>query len=190
MKTNLLTCALAGLCCASSTPVFAEGDGWTFAPFRDDGWEPKFTLALTAGYMDVDNSDANGDLVPGAQVSLDCPWFAPPKGTIRQQFNYNYYHDGDLKIRSYEINPRYYLDINPSTRVGFGPGFGYVVADQDGGEHKGMWSYQLGADVEYRDDGLFYGFGVRYQGTEKETLGPDDEGADNWLAQFKVGVNF
>ncbi|MGM0554615.1 MAG: hypothetical protein ACQETK_12760 [Pseudomonadota bacterium] len=177
MKNVLATAALfAGLI------TTAHADGWTMKPYQQADWSPEFTLAATAGPMDADISGLGTDTALGAQLSLNCPWFTPPKGNIRQQFNYNTFDNDGVKISTIEMNPRWY-GSSGNISYGAGPGLGYVRVNPDDGPSDSMWAFQLGGDVEYRHGALFAGVGVRYQFTS----GGD---ADNLLGQVKLGVNF
>lgn len=165
-------------------------EGWKMFPFRDAEWSPDFTLALSYGVMDPDTNLGDSDPAVGVQFSLNCPWFTPPQGMIRQQFNYNRFDEGLLEISTLEMNPRYYFGEGNLT-FGVGPGVGYVWVDRDGFGTEGLWAFQLGADLEYRQDRLFLGLSSRYQFTEGKTIGTSNErGMDNWLTTVKVGVNF
>jgi len=189
MKKQLLPLGL--LVAMASATVFAEqGKGWTLGPAFEDGWDPEFTVAATANHMDTDITGVDSDTSAGLQISLNCPWFQPPSGLIRQQFNINKFDKDGIELTTFELNPRYYVNMSPALMVGFGPGFGYMWADADAGEDNNMWTLQLGGDVEYRQGALFLGAGARYQFTQDEELGIDNKGADNWLVQLKVGVNF
>ncbi|RMD69952.1 MAG: hypothetical protein D6819_05535 [Gammaproteobacteria bacterium] len=176
--------------CFLSASALAEGRGWVFFPAFKEGWNPHFTFAATAGYMDPDSSLGDADTTWGLQLSLDCPWFMPPKGAIRQVFNYNAYEDGKLTLQTIEMNPRYFMTITPGLILGIGPGIGYVIADADVGRDANMWALQVGADLEYRYEHLFLGLSARYQHTQQERVGIDDEGADNWLTLLKAGITF
>jgi hypothetical protein len=179
----------AALLAAAIAPGSAHAEGWNLFPFLDEGWSPDFTLAATGGLMTPDIDGVDTDTAVGAQLSLTCPWFAPPSGEIRQQFNYTRYDEGNLEIRSLELNPHYYIGEGNLT-FGFGPGVGYVWVEPDGGKETTLWAAQFSADVEYRRGMLFVGAGTRYQLTEDLHLGGSERGANNWLHQVKVGVNF
>jgi hypothetical protein len=174
-----------------AVPVFAEEEsGWVIGPAFEEGWKPEFTLALAANYIEPDISGIDGDSSLGLQLSLNCPWFQPPSGVIRQQFNINQFDKGGIKLTTFEINPRYYVETSPNFRVGFGPGFGYMWTDANVGAEEGMWTLQLGGDLEYGQGALFLGAGARYQFTQNKDLGIGNDGADTWLVQLKAGVNF
>jgi len=165
-------------------------EGWQTFPFMDAEWSPDFTLALSYGIMAPDTNPDNSDPALGLQFSLNCPWFTPPQGMIRQQFNYNRFDEGLLEIATLEMNPRYYFG-NGNLTFGVGPGVGYVWVDRDGFGSEGLWAFQLGADLEYRQGRLFLGLGSRYQFTQDKMIGTsNDSGMDNWLTTAKVGVNF
>ena len=89
-----------------SATVSMAAEGWRALPFRDAEWSPDFTLALSYGSMDPDTSLGSSDPALGLQFSLNCPWFTPPQGMIRQQFNYNRFDEGQLEISTLEMNPR------------------------------------------------------------------------------------
>ena len=174
-----------------AAPVFAEEEsGWVFGPAFKEGWNADFTLALAANYIDPDISGVDGDSSLGLQVSLNCPWFQPPSGLIRQQFNLNQFDKEGIKLTTFEINPRYFVEMSPSVMLGVGPGFGYMWTDADVGEAENMWTLQLGGDLEYRQGALFLGAGARYMFTQDKNIGLNNDGADNWLVQLKAGVNF
>lgn len=175
---HTLTCGL--LFAVLAAP--AQAEGWKMLPFKEPGWSPEFTLSVNTGPMDFDVDGVDTDNATGLQLSLNCPWFSPPAGNIRQQFNYNTFdHDG-VKVTTFEMNPHWYTGKGGLT-FGAGPGIGYVWVDPDSGSDDSMWALQLSADVEYRTGALFIGAGTRYQFTENGD-------ADNLLTQVKVGVNF
>ncbi|MGD8590659.1 MAG: hypothetical protein PVG22_17700 [Chromatiales bacterium] len=183
--------ALSLLASLFATPVLAEDEsGWVLGPAFKEGWEADFTLALTANYIDPDISNVDGDGGVGMQVSLNCPWFQPPSGVIRQQFNLNQFDNDGIEFTTFEINPRYFVEMSPSVMLGVGPGFGYMWTDADVGKSDDMWTLQLGGDIEYRQGAFYLGAGARYMWTQDKDIGLTSDGADNWLAQLKMGVNF
>ena len=185
MKTRMSALTLFSAV-ALSGPAMAEG--WVLGPAFKDGWKPEFTLAAVGGSMDADH--AGSDLYGGLEFSLNCPWFQPPKGVIRQQFNIGAYDDDGMEVTSFEINPNYFMALSPKWSLGVGPGIGYVRASYMDGSTEGLWSVQASANLNYRSGPLFMGVGARYQNTEDETLAPGIKGADNWLVSAKVGINF
>jgi hypothetical protein len=173
-----------------STLAFSGGalaEGWTFGPAFKDGWKPEFTVAGVGGALNPDH--AGTGLYKGAEISLNCPWFQPPAGAIRQQFNIgSFKHDG-MSLTSIEMNPNYFVSIGNGWTVGAGPGIGFVRGYRDGRE-AAMSSVQVSANVNYRSGPLFFGAGVRYQDTRNKEIAAGQYGADNWLVSAKVGINF
>ena len=165
----------------------AMADGWTMFPVSKDGWKPEVTLAAVVGSMDVKNIGSAE--YQGAELSLNCPWFQPPAGAIRQQFNIGTYNNGNASLTSFEMNPHYYVSVAPGWTIGAGPGIGYVhgyVGDKDAD----MSSIQVSASANYRNGHFFAGAGARYQDTLNKEIVPGVKGMDNWLISAKVGINF
>jgi hypothetical protein len=185
MKTKLSALAFFSAAVLSGS---ALAEGWVVGPVFKDGWKPEFTLAAVGGSMDVDH--AGSDLYTGVEFSLNCPWFQPPKGVIRQQFNIGTYDDSGMEVTSFEMNPNYFMTIAPGLTFGIGPGVGYARASYLNGPTEGLWSVQASANLNYRSGALFMGAGARYQDTRDKTLAPGVKGADNWLISAKVGFNF
>lgn len=194
MKTITQNISLLVLLSCTSTNLFAEtSDEWKLLPvFNDSQWKPDFALSATAGYMDIDGSVGSGGETYGMQLAFNCPVFTPPgEGVVLQQFDVNHYDNGNLELTTFEINPRYFVPVAEGLKIGVGPGIGYMWTDYNGGKDPNMWTAQLGVDVEYRKGSLYAGFGTRYQWTENETIGPNqNEGVDNLLTSIKVGINF
>ena len=192
LKSKIL-CTLF-LCTLSSTAVAekltSDSGEWVMGPAFKPDWKPHFTVAATAGYLDPDINGVSGSSSPGIQLSLNCPWFSPPSGAIRQQFNYNTFDSDGQKLKSLEMNPRYFISASPSILIGFGPGLGYVWTESDPGKDQNVWAFQLGADIEYRYKHLYLGLGTRYQWTQDKELGLANKGADNLLTTAKIGINF
>jgi hypothetical protein len=46
----------------------------------------------------MDVKDLGAATYQGLEFSLDCPWFQPPKGTLRQQFNYGTYSKDNVSL--------------------------------------------------------------------------------------------
>jgi hypothetical protein len=185
MKTKLSAVTLLAAVAFSGS---AMAEGWVMGPVFKDGWDPEFTLAAVGGSMDVDH--ASSDPYTGVEFSLNCPWFQPPKGAIRQQFNIGTFDDGRMDVTSYEMNPNYFMTIAPGLTFGIGPGVGYARASYLNGRTEGLWSVQASANLNYRSGALFMGAGARYQDTRDKTLAAGIRGADNWLVSAKIGVNF
>jgi hypothetical protein len=170
---------------ALSGPVLA--DGWTMFQFKNDGWKPEMTLALAVGSMDVKNIGTAE--YQGAELSLNCPWFQPPAGSIRQQFNIGTYENGNASLTSFEMNPTYYVSVAPGWTIGAGPGIGYING-YVGNKQADMSSIQVSASVNYRNGHFFAGAGARYQDSLDKEIVPGVKGMDNWLLSAKVGINF
>jgi len=185
MKARLAAITLFSAAAVSGA---ALAEAWVLGPAFKDGWKPEFTLAAVGGVMDADH--AGSDLYAGVEFSLNCPWFQPPKGVIRQQFNIGTYDDNGLEITSYEMNPNYFMTLSPNLTLGIGPGIGYARASYKDGPTEGLWSVQASANLNYRSGPLFLGAGARYQDTQDDTLAPGVKGADNWLINAKAGINF
>jgi len=175
----------------SSSAYAEEGKGWTIAPFLEDDFDPHFTVAATTGTMNLKLPGADTASVNGLMLSLNCPWFQPPTGTIRQVFNYNVYDDGNYEVKTFEMNPRYFVAVSPSIQLGVGPGIGYMWIDSDVGNDAEMWTFQVGADLDYRNKNLFLGLGARYMITEEDNVGTvGNQDADNVVVQLRAGLNF
>ena len=177
----------------SGAALAEEEKGWTVLPYQHEDFTPGFTLAVASGVMDPNVSgDFDSGVMNGLVLSLNCPWFQPPTGVIRQVFNYNVYDEDDLKIKTFEMNPRYFVPISPSLQVGFGPGVGYVTVAPKNSAEAHMLSFQIGADIDYRNGPLFAGVAARYMITQEASFAGSAEtrDVDNMLVQFRVGYNF
>ncbi len=163
---------------------------WTTFPFQDPNWDPEFTVALTTGSFDPTDSAYDTETANGLQVSLNCPWFGPPRGSLRQQFNYNVVDATGGSVRTLELNPHWFTTAG-DLRWGFGPGLGYMWVDPDVGSDESVWTAQLNLSVEYRSGALFLGAGTRYQLTEeKDLFGAGKTSLDNVLTTIRIGMNF
>jgi hypothetical protein len=185
MKKQLCTLALFPILALAGS---AMADGWTLGPAFKDGWKPEFTLAAVGGSLNADDTDSG--TYAGVEFSLNCPWFQPPKGVIRQQFNIGRYDNDGLEMTSFEMNPNYFMTLAPNWTLGVGPGIGYARASYNNGDTEGLWSIQASVNLNYRNGHLFAGLGARYQDTQDKDLAPGVEGADNWLLSAKLGYNF
>lgn len=185
MKNKLSAVALFSMLTVSGSTL---ADGWILAPAFKDGWDPEFTVAAVGGSMDTD--DTGSGFYKGVEFSLNCPWFQPPKGKIRQQFNIGRYDNDGLEMTSFEMNPNYFFTLSPNWSLGVGPGVGYARASYNNGSTEGLWSIQASVNLNYRNGPLFAGVGARYQDTRDKQLAPGVEGADNWLLSAKIGFNF
>lgn len=184
MNRKLTAIAFLSTLAVSSS---ALADGWSMFPFKQDGWKPEFTLAAVVGSMNPDNGGTG--TYTGAELSLNCPWFQPPTGTIRQQFNLGTFDHNGMSLTSFEMNPNYYVSIGNGWTLGAGPGIGFVRGYLNGKE-AAMSSIQGSANLNYRNGHFFAGVGARYQDTRNKELAAGKSGADNWLVSAKVGINF
>ncbi|MEI7841502.1 MAG: hypothetical protein WCI39_00600 [Gallionellaceae bacterium] len=183
MKRSLSTLAVISTLAISGS---ALADGWKTLPFLDAGWKPNFTLAATVGSMDI--KDVGAATSQGLELSLDCPWFQPPQGALRQQFNYSTYKKDNISLNIWEMNPHYYITVAEGWTVGFGPGVGYVQGTVGSYEAK-LPSIQFSADVNYRKGHYFAGVGARVQNARNDQIGTLT-GLDNSLLNVKLGYNF
>ncbi len=170
----------------------AEESGWVLFPFLKDGWKTNFTVAASSGRLNPAGNLGNTGTYSGLEVSLDCPWFSPPKGRLRQQFWLGTFDNGAVKFTSFELNPRWYVALSESKKweFGIGPGFGYMNADTSLSKGIEMATFQVGADLNYRNGAFFFGVGARYQDTRDKQILPNHYGADNSLVVAKIGLNF
>jgi len=194
MKKQILFAAIFAISGTlfSGTALAEEEKGWTVLPYQNDDFDPHFNVALATSIMATKVSGASSGAINGVVLSLNCPWFQPPMGTIRQVFNYNIYDEDNLKIKTFEMNPRYFIPVSPSVQVGFGPGVGYVtIAPKDSAEAH-VLSFQIGADLDYRNKNLFAGISARYMMTQEDKFGgsTDESDVDNLAIQMRVGYNF
>lgn len=193
MKKQILFAVIFAISGAlfSGTVLAEDKEGWVVLPYQNDDFDPHFTVALATGIMDPNVTGASSGAINGLVLSLNCPWFQPPTGTIRQVFNYNIYDEDNLEIKTFEMNPRYFIPISPSVQVGFGPGVGYVtIAPKDNAEAH-VLSFQVGADLDYRNKNLFAGLSARYMMTQEAKFGGMSENdVDNLAIQLRVGYNF
>lgn len=184
MKHRLFTLATLSTLLFSSS---AFADGWKILPFQEADWKANFTLAATAGSMDV--REVGAATAQGLEFSLDCPWFQPPKGLLRQQFNYTSYKKDNISLDVWEMNPHYYMTVAEGWTVGFGPGVGYIQGTVGSYEAK-LPSIQFSADVNYRKGHYFAAVGARVQNARNDQVSSTLSGLDNSLVNIKLGYNF
>jgi len=185
-KTKSLLMAVAGTLVATSV---SAGEYIKMWPYKDPNWDPEFNLSIAAGQFDPQNSGMDSESVTGVQLSLNCPWFGPPLGALRQQFNFNVVDADTYTINTFEINPRWYA-VDGNLRYGAGPGFGYMWINPDVGENADTWTLQLSVAAEYRIDKISFGIGSRYQYTMDQDINRSGEGMDNVLTDVKIGFDF
>ena len=193
MKTMNIFFKAISLPLLLSSSLVSAADEWVYFPvFTDDTWKPEAALSATAGYMDIDSSVASGGETYGLQLAFNCPVFTiPGDDAVLQQINVNFYDNNDLELTTLEINPHYYWNLSENTRLGAGPGLGYIWTDSKHGKDSDLWAGQAGFALEYRKDSLYASFGTRYQWTESKTIGyKKDTDLNNLLTTIKVGYNF
>jgi hypothetical protein len=186
MQRNALSILLGlGLLAASATAL--AGDNWKLLPVRDAGFKPDLTLSAAVGSLDPQH--ASSGTYTGAELAFNCLALQPPSGTMRSKISLGRFdHDG-MKLTTFEVNPRWTTEISKDLTVGVGPGIGLVKAEI-GGQSKTMGALQVGADLDYRVGALNLGLGARWQATQNKEIVAGKRGADNFLIQAKIGVNF
>lgn len=177
---------LAGLVLALSSAA-ASADNWQVLPVADASFKPDFTLSAAVGSMNPEH--LNSDRYLGTELAFNCLLIQPPVGAIRTKISLGRFDGQGTELTSFEINPRWTVNLNKDLSVGVGPGIGYVSADV-GGRSTGMLAVQVGADLDYRIGDLNLGLGARWQDTRDRQVAPGRNGADNFLVQAKIGVNF
>lgn len=182
--------AVCAVICNAAWAGAAHANEWVLGPAFKPGWKPEFTVAAIGGQMNPDSDLGDSDGYLGMEISLNCPWFQPPSGSIRQQFWLGRYESNGLELKGIEINPRYFVDMGSGFSFGVGPGFGYLQGDSQFANSVDMGTLQVGADLSYRAGAFYLGVGTRYAFTSNKYMGPGQEGADNWVVVGKVGVNF
>lgn len=174
----------------SSTLIFsttAIADGFTFAPFLQEGFKYEPTLSFIGGQLDpdVDNVDESG--VVGIELSFNCPLLATPTNGIREQLSITSFDKDGLEMTSFEINPHYVINLSPSFGIGFGPGIGLVNVEYDG-DSETAFTGQLGASLQYRTGTLYFGLEARQQYTANIDMLDDD--VNNTRISLKIGHDF
>ncbi len=166
------------------------GDDWRWFAGMKDGYTAQPAVSLMFGMLDPDADGADSDAIAGIELSLNCPMLQPPTNRIRQQISYTKYDKNGLELTSIEANPHYVIETSPGLELGFGPGFGYVMAKTDDGSlDDGALALQVGASAHYTGMGpLFIGAEARYQMTG-DFDGVDDN-INNFRVALKVGYSF
>lgn len=185
MKHKLTALATLSVLALSGNALAA--DSWEILPVLKDGWKPDFSFAAEIGTMDVKNG-GRGDY-QGVEFALNCPWFCPPTGNLRQEFHLGAYKNGEYSLTTFEMDPHYMFPLSPNWSVGGGPGIGFVKA-YVGDKTATMSSFQVTGDIDYNNGHFFFGFGARYQNTLNKEIAPGVRGMDNWLVSAKIGLNY
>ena len=184
MKPLHLTLLAATLACAA-TPALA--DGWRLFPIADKDYRPDFTLSLVGGTLDPEHGSQDGYV--GVELAMNCGMLQVPSGVVRTKLSYGRYDKDGLELRIFEVNPRWTLPLTDRLSFGVGPGLGYVRAEA-GSRETDLFAWQLGADLDYKLGRMNLGLGARWQDTVDKTIAPGRNGAENWLVQAKIGINF
>jgi hypothetical protein len=158
-------------------------------PIKDANWDPELHFSVAAGQFNPDISGADSESMFGLQLALNCPWFGPPVGKLRQHFNYNVVDGEGYSLHTFEINPRWYA-VEGNLHYGAGPGFGYMWLDPDAGEYAETATLQFSAAVEYHFESFFVAAGTRYQHTLDQDINNSGEGMDNLYTDVKMGFGF
>jgi len=173
-----------GLATASAA-VLAEG--WQFLPVSDANYKPDVTLSVVGGVMN--GTPAGSGNYTGVEAAFNCLLLQPPAGVIRSKISLGKFDHNNLKITTFEVNPRWTTSLSKDLTVGIGPGVGYVRAEV-AGQTTSMAALQIGADLDYRIGSVNLGLGARWQDTRNKQIAPGVYGANNTLVQAKVGFNF
>lgn len=181
LRTTLLGIALG---CAA-VPALAEG--WRVLPIMDADYRPDFTLSVVGGVLDPEH--AGKGAYRGVELAFNCGMLQTPTGVVRTKLSYGRYDKDGLELRSFEVNPRWTLPVTENLSAGVGPGIGYVRTEM-AGRDTDLFAWQLGAALDYRMGPVTLGLGARWQDSVEKTIAPGRKGAENWLVQAKVGVNF
>ena len=174
IKTKSLLLAVAGSIFTTS----ASAEIIKMWPYKDADWDPEFNLSVTAGQFDPKPSGMDSESSVGLQLALNCPWFGPPLGALRQQFNLNMVDGDGYDVTTFEINPRWYA-VDGNLRYGAGPGFGYMWLDTDAGADDTSFTLQVSAAVEYYMDNIVIGAATRYQHTMNDDMVGSGDGLNN-----------
>ncbi len=182
IKFTLIT--LAGSLMAGS----ASAEMIKMWPYKDANWDPEFHLSVAGGQFEPRANIVDTESVIGLQLALNCPWFGPPAGKLRQHFNFNQVDGDGYSLHTFEINPRWYA-VEGKLHYGAGPGFGYMWLDPDAGDNAASFTLQASVAVEYHFNGFFVGAGSRYQYSLDREMFATQSG-DNFITDIKVGYGF
>lgn len=165
----------------------AEMDpGFRFLPVIEENFDLGLTLLLKTGVVNLSNLSSGTHFLVGAEVAFNCLMFKPADGSIRAQFSYNRYKNGDFTIHTIELNPYYMFDVTERLSIGGGPGIGYIIPGDD---LDNAWSLQSGLGASYNFGLITLGVEARYQWqtSDIDKLGSKD--LDNFRTNLKIGIN-
>ncbi len=185
MKLSILN-ALIGLSLATASAASFAGE-WKSFPVKDAGYKPDFTLSLAGGSMSPSHVASGG--YAGAELAFNCIALQPPTGVIRSKISVGEFNHNGMKLTTFEVNPRWTVNMNENLSFGIGPGIGLVKV-QTAGQSTTLGALQLGMDLDYRIGALNLGLGARWQETSNRYITPTLRGANNSLVQAKIGINF
>ncbi|MDH5784719.1 MAG: acyloxyacyl hydrolase [Chromatiales bacterium] len=186
-KKVLLVSLTGTLFCGSAL----AGEYIKMWPYKDPNWDPEFNLSVTAGQFDPSPNGMQNETSLGLQLSLNCPWFGPPVGALRQQFNLNKVDGDGYDLTTFEINPRWYA-VDGNLRYGAGPGFGYMWIKPESSllGDESSFTLQVSAAIEYRIDNISLSAGTRYQHTSNQDMWGSGDGMNNIITDIKIGFDF
>jgi hypothetical protein len=186
MQRNTLV-ALLSLSLLGASAATTAADDWKLMPVSDANYKPEMTLSGVVGSLNPEHVGSGG--YTGVELAFNCLALQPPSGMIRSKISLGEFDHQGMKLTTFEVNPRWTTNLDKNLSVGFGPGIGLVKAEMAGGSAN-MAALQLGADLDYRIGALNLGLGARWQVTQNKEIVTGVRGADNFLIQAKVGMNF
>ena len=185
MKRTILNTLLGLSLATASAATFA--DGWKLLPVKDAGYKPDMTLSLVGGTLRPSNAASGG--YAGVELDFNCLALQPPSGVIRSKISAGQFNHNGMKLTTFEVNPRWTVNMNENLTFGIGPGIGLVKAEI-AGQSTNLGALQFGMDLDYRIGALNLGLGARWQETSNRYITPTLRGANNSLIQAKIGINF
>lgn len=184
---KLLAAMITGSACVA-TPASAAD--WTFLAGAEPGYKAEPMASVLFGRMSPGRSGIKDGNITGLELSLNCPLLQPPTNRIRQQVSYTQYDESGTKIKNFEINPHYVVEVSPRLELGGGPGLAYITTSGTA-NNPNFWGLNLGLSAHYRGWGpVFVGAEYRYQFTNKKDFGGVNDNLNNGRFDVKVGYDF
>jgi len=185
---KLLAAIIAG---STFVAVTASAADWNFLAGAEPGYKAEPTVSLMFGRMFPDTTGMKDGNITGLELSLNCPLLQPPTNRIRQQVSYTQYDESGTKIKNFEINPHYVVEVSPGLELGGGPGLAYISTDTSA-NNPNFWGLNLGLSAHYRGLGpVFIGAEYRYQFTTEKDFGNGvKDNLNNGRFDVKVGYDF